>query len=180
MKDAALLIVDVQNELVDEKPFNIDRTLFNIKELLDACRKKEVEVIYIQHDGEKEENLEPFSYGWDIHDSIRPKQGEKVIRKTFNSAFKNTELEQYLNTKNIKTLILVGMQTEYCIDTTCRVAFEKGYKLIMPEYTNTTFDNEDMTGSEIYRYHNLRIFKDRFAEVKSVDETIEAINTYTS
>ena len=175
MENTALLIVDVQNALVDEKAFNIDRTLLNIKELLDACRVNGLEVVYIKHDGEKEDDLVPFSHGWDIHSSIYPKRGEKIIRKIYNSAFKNTELEEYLNSKNIKTLILVGMQTEYCIDTTCRVAFDKGYKLIMPEQTNTTFDNGDLSGSKIYEYHNFRIFKDRFAEVKGLDEIIARI-----
>jgi nicotinamidase-related amidase len=175
MENTALLIVDVQNALVDEKPFNVEVILSNINELLDTCRTKGIEVIYVQHDGEKEEGLEPFSNGWDIHKSIYPVQGEKIIRKTYNSAFKNTELEEYLNCKNIQKLILVGMQTEYCIDTTCRVAFEKGYRLIMPEYTNTTFNNGNLHGSEVYEYHNHRIFKDRFAEVKSLNEIIKRI-----
>ena len=170
MASTALLIVDVQNALVDEKPFNIERVLGNIRKLLDSCRENEIEVIYVQHDGEKEDNLEPFSDGWDVHKSIYPKAGEKIIRKTYNSAFKDTELEEYLNSKNIETLILVGMQTEYCIDTTCRVAFDKGYKLIMPEETNTTFDNGKLSGGDIYRYHNFDIFKDRFAEVEGLDK----------
>jgi nicotinamidase-related amidase len=170
MANTALLIVDVQNALVDEKPFNIEKVLGNIKKLLDTCRENRIEIIYIQHDGEKEDNLEPFSDGWDINKSIYPKPEEKIIRKTYNSAFKNTVLEDYLNSKSIKTLILVGMQTEYCIDTTCRVAFDKGYKLVMPEETNTTFDNGTLSAGEIYRYHNFNIFKDRFAEVRSLDQ----------
>ena len=177
MASTALLIVDVQNALVDEKPFNIERVLGNIRKLLDSCRENEIEVIYVQHDGVKEDNLEPFSYGWDVHKSIYPKAGEKIIRKTYNSAFKDTELEEYLNSKSIKTLILVGMQTEYCIDTTCRVAFDKGYKLIMPEETNTTFDNGNLSAGDIYRYHNFDIFKDRFAEVKSLPEVLPILTT---
>ena len=165
MTSTALLIVDVQNALVDEKPFNIERVLVNIKNLLNTCRENGIEVVYIQHDGEKKDTLEPFSYGWDIHKSIYPNQDEKVIRKTYCSSFKDTELEEYLNSKSIQTLILVGMQTEYCIDTTCRVAFDKGYKLIMPEETNTTFDNGNLSAGDIYEYHNFSIFKDRFAEV---------------
>jgi len=173
MASTALLIVDVQNALVDEKPFNIERVLGNIRKLLDSCRENEIEVIYVQHDGVKEDNLEPFSDGWDVHKSIYPKAGEKIIRKTYNSAFKDTELEEYLKSKNIETLILVGMQTEYCIDTTCRVAFDKGYKLIMPEETNTTYDNGNLSASDIYRYHNFDIFKDRFAEVKPLSEVLQ-------
>lgn len=177
MGNTALVIVDVQNALVEEKPFNIDKTLFNIKELLNACRENGIEVIYVQHDEEEGEELKPFSQGWHIHSSIYPNKGEKIIRKTYNSAFKNTELESYLARAGIETLILVGMQTEYCIDTTVRVAFEKGFRLIMPEQTNTTFDNGDLSGSKIYEYHNFRIFKDRFAEVISLNEALERINS---
>jgi hypothetical protein len=67
------------------------------------------------------------------------------------------------------------MQTEYCIDTTCRVAFELGFKVIMPEWTNTTFDNGDIPASQICEYHNRRIFADRFAEVCSMDVALAKI-----
>lgn len=170
MKNTALLIVDVQNGLVEENPFNVDKTLLNIRELSDVCRENNIEIIYVQHDGETGDDLEPFTHGWKIHASIAPKEGEKTVRKAYNSAFKNTELEEYLKDRNIQTLILVGMQTEYCIDTSCRVAFEKGYNLIMPEQTNTTFDNGIFSGKEIYEYHNFKLFKDRFADVISVEE----------
>lgn len=89
MGKTALLIVDVQNALVDEKPYNIEKVLGNIKKLLDKCRENETEVTYIQHDGENKDTLEPFSYGWDIHKSIYHKSGDKIIRKTYNSAFKD-------------------------------------------------------------------------------------------
>jgi len=174
MKNTALLIVDVQTALVNYKPFNIENTLSNIKALADSCRENKTEVIYVQHD-EKTGVLEPFSSGWEIHSSIDPKPGEKIFRKTYNSAFKNTTLDEYLKSRNINTIILVGMQTEYCIDTTCRVAFENGYKLLMPENTNTTFNNGSLSGRELYEYHNFRIFKDRFAEVKSVEEVITGL-----
>ena len=130
MKNTALLIIDVQNELVEAGPFNIDKTLSNIQILTDVCRENGIEVIYSQHDEDEIEELKIFSYGWEIHSSICPKPGEKVIWKNYNSAFKNTELDEYLKSKDIQTLIIVGMQTEYCIDTTCRIAFEKGYKII--------------------------------------------------
>jgi nicotinamidase-related amidase len=177
MKNTALLIIDVQNELVEAGPFNIDKTLSNIQILTDVCRENGIEVIYSQHDEDEIEELKIFSYGWEIHSSICPKPGEKVIWKNYNSAFKNTELDEYLKSKEIQTLIIVGMQTEYCIDTTCRIAFEKGYKIIMPEETNTTFENGSLSGSEIYEHHNFRIFKNRFAEVKSLEEVISDLRT---
>jgi nicotinamidase-related amidase len=76
----------------------------------------------------------------------------------------------------VDTLILVGMQTEYCIDTTCRVAFEMGYRVVVPEMTNTTCDNGELGAKQIYEYHNRRIFVDRFAALKSMAETMDAVS----
>lgn len=64
------------------------------------------------------------------------------------------------------------MQTEYCIDATCKGAFEYGYNLIMPEKTNTTFNNGNILAKDLYEYYNLRIFKDRYAIVEGIENTI--------
>lgn len=67
------------------------------------------------------------------------------------------------------------LHAEYCFDTTLRVAFEHGYDLIVPEMTNTTFDNGVLTGEQIGRHHNERIFRDRFARVLPMDAALAAI-----
>ena len=103
------------------------------------------------------------------------KEGKKIIEKQYNSAFKNTELKEYLNEKNINTIILAGIQTEYCIDTMCKVAFEYGFKLIIPEETNTKFVNDYMTGKDIYEYYNFKIWKNRFATLVKVHDIIKGL-----
>ena len=45
-------------------------------------------------------------------------------------------------------MILVGMQVEYCVDTTIRVAFEKNYKITVPQGGTTTFDTKEYAGGE--------------------------------
>lgn len=177
MSKTALLVVDVQEALVAENPYNKDNTLSNIEKIIKSCRDNNMEVIYVQHDGGKGDELEAGSKGWQIYDKIAPKEGEKIIAKNFNSSFKDTELKGYLNQKDIDTLILAGMQTEYCIDTTCKVAFEHGFKLIIPEGTNTTFDNEHMSGKDIYEYYNFKIWKNRFARLEKIEDVIELIST---
>lgn len=122
-----------------------------------------MEVIHVQHDGEPGSEFEPGSQGWEILAAVRPDTGEKIVCKRFNSAFRETDLRSYLDVRGIRTLILVGIQTEYCIDTTCRVAFENGFAVLVPEMTNTMFDNGELTASQIYDYHNRRIFDSRFA-----------------
>ena len=69
------------------------------------------------------------------------------------------------------------MQTEYCIDTTCKVAFEHGFKLTIPEGTNTTFDNDYMTGKEIYEYYNFKIWKNRFAKLEKLEAVMDLISS---
>ncbi|MDR3595743.1 cysteine hydrolase family protein [Clostridium sp.] len=172
MKNTVLLVVDMQEALVKHNPFNKETTIENIELLIKHCRAKNIEVIYIRHDGGIGDELEFGSEGWQIHRKIAPIDGEKIIEKRYNSAFKNTELKDYLDERNIETIILVGMMTEYCMDATCKVAFEYGYNLIIPEETNTTCDNEYMSGKEIYEYYNSKIWKNRFAKLEKVKELI--------
>ena len=171
----ALLVVDVQDEAVALGPYRGDTVLDNIGRLIAASRAAGVEVIYVQHDGDPGGALAPGSEGWEIHAAVRPESEEKIIRKRFNSAFRETDLQSYLEERGVGTLILVGMQTEYCIDTTCRVAFENGFAVVVPEMTNTTYDNGELTARQIYEYHNRRIFDGRFAALHSLSETLGVI-----
>lgn len=175
MKSTALLVVDVQNALVLAEPFEIKEVISNIKRLIKTCRENNVEVIYIQHNGKAGGELEPNSDGWKIYGEIGPNTNEKVICKNYNSAFKETILKEYLNSKGLNQLIITGMQTDYCIDTTCKVAFEYGFKLIIPEKTNTTFDNGNISAKDLYEHYNFNIFNDRFGIVENIDNTIKKI-----
>jgi nicotinamidase-related amidase len=173
----ALLVVDVQVAAVARGPYRRDVVLDNIRTLVDACRGNGVEVVYVQHDGLPGEDEEPGTEGWEIQGSIHPAPGEKVVRKRFNSAFRETDLRSHLKDQGIDTLIVVGIQTEYCVDTTCRVAFEHGFAVVMPEWTNTTFDNGSLSAGEVYDLFNRRIFPGRFATVPSMPEVLQALTS---
>ncbi len=77
--------------------------------------------------------------------------------------------------KNIRTVAVVGLQTDYSINATIKCGFEHGFKLIVPENANSTFDNAFMSGKQSYKYYNEFMSKDRYAECISVEETIERI-----
>ena len=145
--------------------------------MIAACRAAGVEVIFVQHDGEPGSDEEPETEGWEIHAAVRPEPGETVVRKRFNSAFRETDLRAHLEARGIGRLILVGIQTEYCVDTTCRVAYEHGFDIVMPELTNTTFDNGDLEARQIYELYNERIFAGRFATVCPLSTILESIGT---
>jgi nicotinamidase-related amidase len=175
MEKTVLLVVDVQKALAGWGPYNYPELIKNISALLAKFRANKWPVIFIQHDGETGSPFEPGTEGWEIVDEIAPKQGEPVIRKKFNSAFKDTRLSEEITKGGFTTIIIVGMQTEYCIDTTVRVAFEKGFRIIVPEGTNTTFDNGGLSGKDIYEHHN-QIFDKRFARVEKMDKVMRELS----
>ena len=166
----ALVIVDMQTALVEAEPYNKVVVVENIKALLDFCRKKGIPVIYVQHDGEKGDEVERGSVGWTIYKDIAPLPDEKIFEKHYNSAFRKTGLHEYLQEKGIKKIILCGMQTEYCLDATCKVAFEYEYEVTIPQSTTTTFDNAFVSGKDLAEYYEDKIWNNRYAQVVRVDE----------
>ena len=118
---------------------------------------------------------EPSSKGWEIYSAVIPTPGEKIVRKRFNSVFRETDLQSYLDERDIGTLIVVGIQTGYCVETTVRVAFENGFAVVVSEMTNTTYDNGELTARQIHEFHNRRMLDGRFAALRSMSETLQAV-----
>jgi nicotinamidase-related amidase len=170
MGDTVLLVVDMQTALIQGHPYHEEKLITNIAHLISLCREKKIEIVYVRHDGGTGDELEYNSDGWQLYKEIEPRDGEKIFEKHYNSAFKSTQLKQYLDEKKIKNIILVGMQAEYCIDTTCKVAFEYGYHVIIPEGTTSTFDNSSVTGESLYNFYLYNIWKDRFAKILNISE----------
>lgn len=167
MDKTALLIIDIQEGLTKEHPIDESIMINHVQRLIDRCHRQSIEVIYVRH---HDEGLPFGSDEWQIDKRILPSKNEKIFDKQYNSAFKETGLQEYLDSQGIKQLIIVGMQSEYCIDTTCRVAFELGYKLIIPRNATTTFNNEYISGKVLKQYLEERVWNQRFAAVVDIDE----------
>ncbi|MBP1555735.1 MAG: isochorismatase family protein [Oscillospiraceae bacterium] len=71
-----------------------------------------------------------------------------------------------------RRLMIAGLQTNYCIDATVKSAFERGYEVIIPEGSNSTFDNNYMTGETTVRYYNEDVWEE-LVESVTVDEAID-------
>ena len=166
-----LLVIDMQKGIVDEDLYAYDTFLDRTVRLVDAARKNNVEVIFVQHDAGKGSGLSVGDEAFEIIDRIRPEQGEKVFVKTINSCFGNKDFKAYMTSQKDKRLMIVGLQTNYCIDATVKSAFERGYDVIIPEGTNSTFDNDYMTGETAVRYYNEDVW-DGLADVVSFDEAL--------
>ena len=155
-----LLVVDMQKGLVDEELYAFDTFTNRTYQLVDAARKNNVEVIFVQHDAGAGSGMSVGDECFEIVDQITPKEGEKVFTKTINSCFGNKEFTEYLEKLEDKRLMIVGLQTNYCIDCTVKSAFERGFAVIIPEGTNSTFDNAYMTGETAVRYYNEDVWEE--------------------
>ena len=169
-----LLVVDMQEGIVDEDLYAFDTFMDRTVRLIDAARKNNVEVVFVQHDAGKGSGLSVGDEAFGIIDRIKPIQGEKVFVKTINSCFGNKDFKQYMKSLEDKRLMIVGLQTNYCIDATVKSAFERGYEVIIPEGTNSTFDNDYMTGETAVRYYNEDVWEG-LADVVPFEEALEMI-----
>ena len=153
---SALLIIDVQIGLVELMSAEVQsRALPKIKTLLTEARAAGIPVIYIQHDGAEGHPLETRTEGWKLYPSLRPADGECVIRKRESDSFFGTTLQQELEKRGIAHLIVAGAMTEYCVDTTCRRATSLGYDVTLAGDAHLTRDNEVLTAANIIAHHNL-------------------------
>lgn len=165
--DTALIVIDVQRvmyESPDMQPFKGREVLATIKALIERARAAGVPVVYIRHDGGADS---PFPIGsdlWQIMPDIAPESGEHIVEKTKPDAFAGTTLKATLDTLDAKRLILCGLQTDCCVDTTCRRASSEGYDTILAADAHTTFDFEVLDAPTAIRYHNWTLAK-RFATV---------------
>ena len=131
-----LLVVDMQKGLADGELYAFDTFMDRIVRLVDAARKNSIEVIFFQHDAGPGSGMSSGDEGFEIVDGIAPKEGEKVFVKTINSCFGNREFKEYMEHQDDKRLMVIGLQTNYCIDCTVKSAFERGFEVIIPEGTN--------------------------------------------
>ncbi|MBR5995626.1 MAG: cysteine hydrolase [Eubacteriaceae bacterium] len=160
-----LLVIDMQKGLVNEDLYAFDTFIERTTQLVDVARKYSVEVVFIQHDAGLNSGMTVGDEAFEIIDRIAPIEGEKVFVKTINSCFGNKDLKMYLKKQTDRRLMIIGLQTNYCIDATVKSAFERGYEVIIPEGTNSTFDNDYMSGETTVRYYNEDVWEDLVNDV---------------
>jgi len=171
-----LLVIDIQKGITDARLYDFDEFLKNTKRIIDTARENNVEVIYIQHDDGPGTGFSVGDEDFEIATQVAPMPSEKIYVKDINSCFGNKEFADYV--KNEDTLIMVGLQTNFCIDATVKSAFEKGYKVIIPKGTNSTFDNDYMDAETTYKYYNEMMWPKRFADVISLEEAVQLISKH--
>jgi nicotinamidase-related amidase len=128
----ALVIIDVQNDYFAGGNMSLVGSVEasqKAKQILEYYRQNHLPVIHIKHIALQAGAtfFLPGTNGAEIHPSVTPKDGEKVITKHFPNSFRETELLSYLKSKGITKLVICGMMTDVCVDATVRAAMDLGF-----------------------------------------------------
>jgi nicotinamidase-related amidase len=138
----ALLVIDVQNNLVEEPGAIPDAAgfLFRLELLLRAARVAGVPIIYLQNDGAIGATDEPGSKGWQIHASVAPIEEEIVVRKSHDDGFEGTTLDELLHSADVRRMAVAGLLSEMCVSATIRGAKARGYEVLLVRDAHATYD----------------------------------------
>lgn len=154
--NAALLVIDTQVCMFDESnPVHKgDALLSTIQTLIEQAHAAGVPVVYVRHDDGPGGSPEHGTPGWDVHPAITPLPGDIMVDKQTPDSFHKTNLQQELEQKGISKLVLTGIQTDCCVDTTCRRAFSLGYDVTLVSDAHSTWDFKQLSAQQIIDHHN--------------------------
>ncbi|MFV5688755.1 cysteine hydrolase family protein [Flavobacterium sp. ZT3R25] len=129
----ALIIVDIQNDYFENGAMELVGSLKaseNAKQILSKFRSEKLPIVHIQHLSVAPGStfFLPETEGQEIHENVKPLEGEKVIEKYYPNSFRDTGLLEYLKSQNVTELVFVGMMTQMCIDATVRAAKDLEFK----------------------------------------------------
>ena len=128
----ALLIVDIQRDYFPGGAFPLvdpDAAAKVAHTVLESFRAEAEPVVHIRHVSTDEGAtfFLPGSAGAEIHELVAPAPGETVLEKHKPNSFIGTGLQQHLSDAGIDELVIMGMMSSMCVDSTTRAASELGY-----------------------------------------------------
>ena len=152
-----LVIIDVQNGLFAIEDFPLykeDVLINNIQLLIKKARSAGVLIFFIQHNELKGKRLETDTENWKIHPAIISRSEDTIIQKFNSDSFLNTLLDEELKKHKITRLVVAGLMTPMCIDTTVRSAVSHGYDVILIQDAHSTINTEILKAPQIIAHHN--------------------------
>lgn len=181
-KNTALILVDIQKGFDDPRwgeRNNIDAET-NMKLILQTWRKTNRPVIHVQHISNKENHpLRKENSGSKFKDFAIPLPNEPVFQKSVNSAFIGTNLEFYLREHNYKTIVIIGLTTDYCVSTSVRMAGNLGFSTYVVSDATATFGRIAYDGNYYAAedIHNIALVSlhEMFATVLTTEKLLNLI-----
>lgn len=151
----ALLIIDVQRGLCEGRwaMANAPAVIERINHMSHRVRARGQPVIFVQHE-ELGEGLVHDSEAWQLAPGLHVEDSDHRIRKSASDAFHNTTLRPLLQELGVTRLIVCGMQSDFCVDSTVRHAIAHGYDVTLLSDAHTTMANQSLSAEQIIAHHN--------------------------
>ena len=178
MPNTALLIIDVQRGAFDgvlHSPINQPDTLIeSATRLLNAARSGGAPVVFIQHCDGPGELFAVDTPQWALHEALVLQPGEAVVQKRASSAFEDTDLAQVLADMNADSLVLCGLQSEFCVSNTAKSALTNGFKVTIAQDGHSTWPSGERSADAIKAQVNAALAA-AGAELETVDDLVAAL-----
>ncbi len=152
---SAVLVIDVQQELCEgpDAPWEIARVIANLNAVTARARPAGVPVVFIQHEG-KDGYLTHGSAGWALERRLVVEAGDLTLRKTATDSFHRTELEAMLRSRGVTELVIGGIHTEFCVDTTTRRALALGFPVTLIADGHSSAGHAELPADLVVKHHN--------------------------
>ena len=152
---SALLIIDVQTAICSGRwaAFDIERVVERMNGVITRARAAAVPVICIQHE-EAEGPMQFGSEGWQVFGQLAVRADDILLRKTAPDSFFRTGLQGLLQSIGVDRVIVCGLQSEFCVDSTVRGALAHGYPVLLVSDAHSTLDNGVLSAAQISAHHN--------------------------
>jgi nicotinamidase-related amidase len=179
----ALVIVDIQNDYFpggkNELAGPVEAAA-KAELLLDHFRARKMPVVHVRHESTRPGAtfFLPGTPGAEIHDSVMPLDGEIVITKNFPNSFRATELLKTLRNLDAGRLVICGMMTHMCIDTTVRAAYDHGFEVLLAQDACATkdlmFDGRIVRADDVQQAF-LSAMNGTFAKVTRTEQILKIV-----
>jgi nicotinamidase-related amidase len=174
----ALLLIDIQNDYFAGGAMELVGSFeagVQAGKLLQLFRDKSMPVIHIQHVSQRPGAtfFLPDTRGVEIHECVAPAKGEALFQKGFPNSFRDTPLLEYLRQQQITDLVIAGMMTHMCIDTSTRAAADLGFQCLLAHDACATKElafRGGVVSAQQVQTSFLAALDGSFAKVLSVEE----------
>jgi nicotinamidase-related amidase len=150
----ALLIIDVQQALCtgEYAAHDITAVVERINGLSQRARAAGLPVVLVQHE-EAQGPLQAGSAGWALAPDLQTTATDLRVHKRTPNSFHDTGLDALLKARKVDRLVICGLQTEFCVDTTVRQALPLGYDVVLVADGHSTCDDV-LTAPQAIAHHN--------------------------
>lgn len=173
----ALIIIDVQNDYFKNGKMELDhpeKVLKNINKLEDKFAFLNLPIVYIKHINYNKNALFffPNTSGVNLHKGLLLGKDSIIIEKHFPNSFKDTCLLDTLRALKVNQVVITGMMTHMCVDSTTRAASELGYKPILISDATTTSNLKYLEEEVPFKYVQLSYLSalQNFAKIETTND----------